>query len=88
MKKNDENILDLEMSVPDWPRGGLYTHPSLEIPIIYHTDISLHFCVFYFKQDILSRDDFQTKLLEIDALKPSSKLIFDSTVNVLNFQSR
>ena len=45
--KNRENVLYWEISIPDWPTGGLYTHPFLNIPITHHTDISLsNFCVF------------------------------------------
>ena len=25
--KNFENVLDWEITVPDWPKGGLHTHP-------------------------------------------------------------
>jgi hypothetical protein len=47
--KNGKNVLDWEISVPDRPTGGLYTHPSLKIPILHRTDISLFLqllCVF------------------------------------------
>jgi hypothetical protein len=43
---NRENVLDWEVTVPDWPKGGLHTHTSLKIRILRHTDISLSgFCV-------------------------------------------
>ena len=49
--KNRENVLDSELTVPDWPTGGLYTQPSITIPIIRHTDmISL--------SDMISTDIF------------------------------
>ena len=33
--KNRENVLNWEITVPDWPTGGLHTHPSLKIPILH-----------------------------------------------------
>jgi hypothetical protein len=44
--QNRENVLAWEITVPDWPTDGLYSHPSLEIPLLHHPDISLSgFCV-------------------------------------------
>ena len=39
--KNQENVLDRKIIVPDRPTGGLLPHPSLKISIIHHTDIPL-----------------------------------------------
>ena len=38
--KKRENVLDWEITVPDRPTGALYSHPSLKIPILDHTDIA------------------------------------------------
>ena len=43
--KTGKHVLDREISVPDWPIGGLHTRLSLKIPILYYTDISLRVCV-------------------------------------------
>ena len=53
LHKNHENVLDWEITVPDRPTSGLYTHPSLKISILHHTDKSLGFrvhslCTEYF----------------------------------------
>ena len=50
--KNGKNVLDWEISVPDWPAGGLYTQPSLKISILHHTNIS-PFSFFHSKQDMI-----------------------------------
>jgi hypothetical protein len=50
--KNGKNVPDWELSVPDWPRGGLYSLPSLKIPSPQHTDISLSFVFFHSEQDM------------------------------------
>jgi hypothetical protein len=32
--KNGKTVPDWEISVSDWPPGGLYTHPSLKNPYL------------------------------------------------------
>jgi hypothetical protein len=57
--KKRENVLDWELTDPDRPAGGLYSHPSLKIPIIHHTDIALPRFVFTpSEQDILAQCNF------------------------------
>ena len=53
INEKTQAVLDWEISVPDWPTGGMYAQRSLEIAIIHHTDISLSdFGFFHSEQDI------------------------------------
>ena len=52
--KSSENVLDWEINVPDRPTGGLYSHPSLKIYILYHiiSEIGISGPGFEFALDI------------------------------------
>ena len=51
--KNGKNVLNWVIRVPEWPTGGMYTHPALKIPILNHTDIFLQFLCFFTRNRIL-----------------------------------
>ena len=50
-----ENVVDWEITVPDWPSGGLYTQQSVKILVIHQTDITFRFpCSLFSVHDMIN----------------------------------